>query len=79
LNGNSAAGNGAANGNGADKEKVTYKISGKELNDIEQKRADKASSRKLESHWANFSFYFMASLSFILPALFLGKLSMPLT
>ena len=64
----------AANGaNGS--EKVTFKVTAKELNEIEQQAADKEAQRSLHRHWANFSFYFMASLSSVLPGLFLSESS----
>ncbi|OIW25465.1 hypothetical protein CONLIGDRAFT_648490 [Coniochaeta ligniaria NRRL 30616] len=53
-----------------EKEKVTYKITAKELNQMEEKTAEKA-SRPLKKHWENMTFYIMASLSIILPLLFL--------
>jgi hypothetical protein len=52
-------------------EKVTYNINVKELEKIEQEREKK--DRPLKHHWANISFYFMASLSIVLPLLFLRK------
>jgi hypothetical protein len=54
----------------SEKEKVTYKITAKDLNQMEEKTAEKA-SRPLKKHWANMTFYIMASLSIILPLLFL--------
>ena len=54
--------------------KETYKITDKDLRDIDEqanKRADDQNS--LQRRWADFSFYFMASLSVILPLLFLGE------
>ncbi|KAH8902051.1 hypothetical protein BR93DRAFT_362954 [Coniochaeta sp. PMI_546] len=53
-----------------DNEKVTYKITAKELNQMEEKTAEKA-SRPLKKHWENMTFYIMASLSVLLPLLFL--------
>jgi hypothetical protein len=50
-------------------EKVTYNI--KEVEAMEDKEA-----LPLKAHWTNFSFYFMASLSIVLPALFIGILLM---
>lgn len=59
--------------NGANpSEKATFKVTAKELNAIEQQAAEKEAERSLHRHWANFSFYLMASLSIVLPALFLG-------
>jgi hypothetical protein len=52
-------------------EKVTYNINVKELEKIEQER--EAKDRPLKHHWANISFYLMASLSIVLPLLFLRK------
>ncbi|KAH8646878.1 hypothetical protein BX600DRAFT_443848 [Xylariales sp. PMI_506] len=52
-------------------EKVTYKVTAKELDDMEKKSADKDLERPLRHHWTNFSFYFMASLSIVLPVLFM--------
>jgi len=57
-----------------EKEKVTYKITAKDLNQMEEQTAAKA-SRPLQKHWANMTFYVMASLSIILPLLFLRKFS----
>ncbi|OIW29791.1 hypothetical protein CONLIGDRAFT_345385 [Coniochaeta ligniaria NRRL 30616] len=54
-----------------EKEKHTYKITAKELADIEQATSEKATEKKLNRHWANLTFYFMASLSIILPSLFI--------
>lgn len=51
--------------------KETYNLNIKELNNIEQKAEE--TERPLKRHWANFSFYLMASLSIILPLLFLCK------
>ncbi|KAB5518905.1 hypothetical protein GE09DRAFT_506976 [Coniochaeta sp. 2T2.1] len=53
-----------------EKEKVTYKITAKDLNELEDKTTEKA-TRPLKKHWANMTFYIMASLSIILPLLFL--------
>jgi hypothetical protein len=47
--------------------KVTYNIKELEAKDDED-------AVPLKAHWANFSFYLMASLSVILPGLFLGIL-----
>jgi hypothetical protein len=55
-----------------DKEKVTYKITAKDLNQMEDETAEKA-SRPLNKHWANMTFYVMATLSIILPLLFLRE------
>jgi hypothetical protein len=54
-------------------EKTTYNINVKELNKLEATMTE--NERPLKHHWANFSFYFMASLSIILPLLFLCKSS----
>lgn len=59
----------------ADKNKITYKVTAKDLTDIEKKAADKDLERPLRRHWANFAFYFMGSLSIILPLLFVGMLA----
>lgn len=56
----------------AEKEKITYKINAKDLNQMEEKTAEKA-SRPLKKHWANITFYIMASLSIVLPLLFLRE------
>jgi hypothetical protein len=56
----------------ADREKVTYKITAKELNQMEDKTTEKA-TRPLKKHWANITFYIMASLSIVLPLLFLRE------
>lgn len=53
-----------------DKQKQTYKITAEELSDIEQAVADKVTEKKLNHHWANLTFYLMASLSIILSSLF---------
>lgn len=60
-----------------EREKVTYKITAKELNQMEEKTAEKA-SRPLKKHWENITFYIMASLSIILPLLFLREFSISL-
>lgn len=60
-----------------EREKVTYKITAKELNQMEEKTAEKA-SRPLKKHWENITFYIMASLSIILPLLFLREFSIRL-
>ncbi|KAH8671589.1 hypothetical protein BX600DRAFT_510254 [Xylariales sp. PMI_506] len=48
-----------------------YKVTVNDLDHIEKKAADKDTERTLRHHWSNFSFYLMASLSIILPLLFL--------
>lgn len=53
-------------------EKVTYKMSDKDLEKLDE---DKPSSQ-LQHHWENISFYLMASLSIILPMLFVRKYSL---
>lgn len=58
----------------ADKNKVTYKVTAQDLEKMEKKAADKDLERPLRRHWANFTFYFMGSLSIILPLLFVGML-----
>ncbi|KAL1890956.1 hypothetical protein Sste5346_007953 [Sporothrix stenoceras] len=50
-------------------EKVTYKMADKDLEKLDE---DKPSS-ELQHHWENISFYMMASLSIILPMLFVRK------
>jgi len=58
----------AANG------KAAYKVTVKDLKDLDEKAEKKEESqRTLERRWAAFSFYFLSSLSIILPVLFLGK------
>ena len=57
----------------AEREKVTYKITAKELNQMEDTTAEKV-SRPLKKHWANMTFYIMASLSIVLPLLFIREL-----
>lgn len=59
----------------ADKNKITYRVTAQDLDDIEKKAADKDLERPLRRHWANFTFYFMGSLSIILPLLFVGTLA----
>ncbi|KAH8668384.1 hypothetical protein BX600DRAFT_434925 [Xylariales sp. PMI_506] len=62
----------AANGNAKAvpaKDKVTYQIAEKDLQAMEEKSV--AGEAPLRRHWTDFSYYFMASLSIILPALFL--------
>ena len=54
-------------------EKTTYKITIKDLKDLDEKAAEQEADAPLERRWAEFSFYLMASLSIILPALFLGE------
>ncbi|KAK0743996.1 hypothetical protein B0T18DRAFT_448539 [Schizothecium vesticola] len=57
----------AANG------KSAYKVTVKDLKDLDEGAEKKEESQRgLERRWAAFSFYFMASLSIILPALFLA-------
>jgi hypothetical protein len=68
-----AAQNGGSTNSDSEKEKHTYKITAKELADIEQAAAENVTEKKLNRHWANLTFYFMASLSIILPSLFLRK------
>lgn len=58
----------------SDKSKITYKVTAQDLADIEKKAADKDLERPLRRHWANFTFYFMGSLSIVLPLLFVGML-----
>jgi hypothetical protein len=53
-----------------EKEKLTYNLNVKDLNAIEANAEDE---RPLKRHWANFSFYLMASLSIVLPLLFICK------
>lgn len=58
----------------ANKSKVTYRVTAQDLQEMEKKAADKDLERPLRRHWANFTFYFMGSLSIILPLLFVGML-----
>jgi len=54
--------------------KQGYRVTVKDLNDLDEKAEQREESQKaLERRWAAFSFYFMASLSVILPLLFLGR------
>jgi len=68
-NGADAQANGKAeNGKGA------YKVTVKDLNDLDEKAEKRQESETtLERRWAAFSFYFLASLSVVLPILFLGE------
>ena len=54
------------------KDEVTYKITEKDLEAMDNQAAEKA-SHTLSRQWTNFAFYFMASLSIILPLLFLSE------
>jgi hypothetical protein len=45
----------------------------KELADLENATTEKVNEKKLSRHWANVTFYIMASLSIVLPCLFLCK------
>lgn len=54
-------------------EKSAYKITAKELKELDEKAARQEADAPLERRWAEFSFYLMASLSIILPLLFLGE------
>ncbi len=56
-------------GQNSEKEKETYKLNITELNNIEQTAAE--AEQPLRRHWANISFYLMASLSIVLPLMFL--------
>jgi hypothetical protein len=49
-------------------------ISARELNELEAADSLKAASQPLKHHWASFTFYFMASLSIVLPLFLLGRL-----
>lgn len=69
----SAAPISAAEKDAAEKNKITYKVTAKELEDMDKKAADKNLERPLKHHWSNFTFYLMASLSIILPLFFLSK------
>lgn len=53
--------------------KETYKVTAKDLEEMEKKSVDKDLEMPLRHHWTNFSFYLMASLSIVLPVLFLSK------
>jgi hypothetical protein len=57
----------------ATKDKVTYNITIADLENLEKKAMEKDMERPLRRHWTNFTFYFMASLSVVLPLLFLRK------
>ena len=60
--------------NGADeKGKSGYRVTVKDLNDLDEKAERDAAERPLERRWAAVSFYLLASLSIILPLLFLRK------
>lgn len=52
---------------------VNYKVSAKELDEIDKKAADKDLERPLRRHWANATFYLIGSLSIALPLLFTGR------
>lgn len=58
------------------KEKTTYNVTVAEIEASEKKAAEKDLERPLRRHWTNFTFYFMASLSVVLPVLFLRKYSL---
>ncbi|KAK0649541.1 hypothetical protein B0T16DRAFT_456949 [Cercophora newfieldiana] len=52
--------------------KETYKITEKDLKELDEKAAKEENDQNvLQRRWADFSFYFMASLSIVLPLLFL--------
>lgn len=73
LNSDAQQPNGQA---GADeKGKSAYKVTVKDLNDLDEKAERDAADRPLERRWAAVSFYLLASLSIILPLLFLSKSS----
>jgi hypothetical protein len=55
------------------KNKSTYRITVKDLEEMESKATAMDEERPLRHHWTNFSFYLMASLSVVLPLLFLRK------
>ncbi|KAH8660022.1 hypothetical protein BX600DRAFT_438248 [Xylariales sp. PMI_506] len=67
-----AAGVGERGVNGEDKkDKVTYKITNKDVTAMEEKIEQNINSKPLQRHFVDVSFYIMASLSVILPLLFL--------
>jgi hypothetical protein len=49
-----------------------YKVTNKDLDKLDEKLKQETEA-PLRRHWENITFYFMASLSVILPTLFLGK------
>lgn len=63
----------AQQANGDSKTKGEYKVTVKDLKDLDEKAEREASENRLSRRWANFSFYLMASLSIILPLLFLSE------
>jgi hypothetical protein len=70
----------AANGDAKSKakgpaDKVTYIQSVKELEEAEKQNLENA-HRPLHRHWANASFYIMASMSILLPLMFLSESEM---
>lgn len=67
-----AAASGTAKPNAS--EKITYKMNEKDLEKLDEEKP----SSQLQHHWENISFYLMASLSIILPLLFVRKYKTPL-
>jgi len=65
-NADAAAKDQAANG------KSGFKITTKDLNELDEKAAQKGAGRPLGRRWEEFSFYLLASLSVVLPTLFIG-------
>lgn len=57
------------------KGKTAYRVTVKDLNDLDEKADRDAADRPLERRWAAVSFYLLASLSIILPLLFMSKSS----
>lgn len=55
------------------KEKETYKITGRDMTALEEKIEQDNQNKALQRHFADISFYIMASLSVVLPLLFLSK------
>jgi hypothetical protein len=60
-----------ANGK-SEKEKSTFTMTVKDLDKMEAQRIEKLKDRPLQRHWATVTFYFIAALAVVLPALFLG-------
>jgi len=54
-------------------EKTTYIGTEKELLDLEKAHDEELNRRPLKRHWANASFYVLASLTVVLPILFVSK------
>ncbi|KAH8660203.1 hypothetical protein BX600DRAFT_438418 [Xylariales sp. PMI_506] len=54
-----------------DKKKVTYKVTEKDAQEVDEKATAALQDKPLTRHWTGLSYYLMASLSIILPSLFL--------